>query len=134
MKILFVCRGNVGRSQMAEGLYHLLGNQDNNVSSVGTKLSGPEEPIINLDAENVIAIIKDEGADISTATRKQLTQAMVDSADQIYFLRDENDPFPDNLKNNPKVTIWEVQNPKGTDLETLRKIMNDIKSLIKTIV
>ena len=134
MKILFVCKGNVGRSQMAEGLYRLYGDKNNAVISAGTKLGGPEEPIINLDAENVLAVIKEEGGDISGATRKQLSQDMVDSGDRVYFLRDENDPFPDLLKNNPKVEIWEVQNPKNTDLETHRKIKDDIKARIQEII
>ena len=47
-KILFLCRGNVGRSQMAEALFRKQFGDKYEVISAGTKLSGPEEPISNL--------------------------------------------------------------------------------------
>ncbi len=135
MKILFVCRGNVGRSQMAEALYKIYGDKTNEVSSAGTKLSGPEEPIMNLPlAFNVVDVIKEEGLDISTAVRNQVTPDMADEADKIILVVDDADPIPEYLKNNAKVTQWNVPDPKGTSLERHREIKDQIKELIKSLV
>lgn len=48
MEILFVCKGNVGRSQIAEALFRKHAGKDLEILSAGTKLSGPEQPIREL--------------------------------------------------------------------------------------
>ena len=130
MKILFVCKGNVGRSQMAEALYKLLGNKNHEVFSAGITLSGPEESLKSIPADYVIKVIAEEGADISEAFRTQITPEMMDSADKIIVIVEESYIIPEYFKNNPKVKVWNVEDPKGTDLETHRKIKDQIKELI----
>ena len=134
MKILFVCRGNVGRSQIAEALYILYGNKENEVFSAGTKLSGPEDLIINLPGvSHVIEVMREEGSDISAVVRNQVTPEMADLADKIILVVDDNDPIPDYLQNNPKVIRWNVADPKGASLEETREIKNQIKELIMAL-
>ncbi len=135
MKILFVCRGNVGRSQMAEVLLRKLTDKFE-VSSAGTKLSGPEQSLQDLSpaTDVVITSMKEEGLDISANIRKQLTQEMATVADRIILTIDENDPVPDYLVNNPKVEIWNIPDPKGLDLEATSKIRDLIKVKVKDLV
>lgn len=131
MKILFVCKGNVGRSQMAEALYKIYGKGDHKVSSAGIKLSGPEQPLKELPLGfNVTDVIKEEGLDITEFVRKQLTPEMVKDADKVVLLLEEGDMLPDFLQNNPKIVRWSVPDPKGTDLENHRKVKDQIKALI----
>lgn len=131
MKILFVCRGNVGRSQMAEALFRKHDRKGYEVISAGTKLSGPEELLSNLPlAEYVLTVLKEDGADVSTVMRNQVTPEMAVSADKIVLVIDENDPVPDYLLNDPKVIRWTVSDPKGTDLARHREIRDKIEELI----
>ncbi|MFA6437070.1 MAG: low molecular weight phosphatase family protein [Candidatus Paceibacterota bacterium] len=136
MKILFVCRGNVGRSQIAEALFNKETNGEIEAISAGTKLSGPEQPIgkITADVKNVFEVMKEDGLDISKNIRKQLTKEMADSADKIIFTVDERDPIPDYLIGNPKVIKWHVIDPKGQSLEFTRKSRDQIKELIKDLI
>jgi protein-tyrosine-phosphatase len=131
MKILFVCRGNVGRSQFGEAMFkkYVQGNYE--VSSAGTKLSGPEQPISELPlAENVIDTMKEEGIDISGNYRTQLTEAMFDDADKVVLVMDDDDPIPDYVQNSSKVIHWDVPDPKGTDLQRHRDVRDIIKQKI----
>lgn len=131
MKIIFVCRGNVGRSQIAEGLFKKLVGNRHEVTSAGTKISGPEQPIGELGGvENVIEVMKEEGIDVSKNIRRQLTKEMVESSDIVILLVDDNDPLPDYVLNNIKVTKWHVNDPKGQTLEFTRHIREQINRLV----
>lgn len=132
MNILFVCRGNVARSQMAEVLFKKYIKGDYNVLSAGTKLSGPEQPISELGeiTNNMIASMKEEGIDVAGNIRNQLTPEMVAWADKIFVITDENDLIPEYLSDSPKVTHWELPDPKSTSLEFHREVRDKIKKLI----
>lgn len=131
MKILFICKGNIGRSQFAEGLFkkHITGDHD--VFSAGTTLSGPEEPLSQIPfIENVIETMREEGIDVSNNYRNQLSESIVNNADIVILMADSTDPIPQYLQNNKKVTIWNVDNPKGMDLEGHKRVKDEIKALI----
>ena len=131
MNILFLCRGNVGRSQMAEWLFKKEFGEKYKVTSAGTKLSGPEEPIGNLTPaiNEVIDVMKEEGIDVSNSIRKQVTEDMVNSADKVVAIL-EDEELPDYLINSPKLVRWHVIDPKGKDLDETRRIKDEIKELI----
>ena len=140
MKILFVCRGNVGRSQMAEAIFKLL-NDKHEVSSAGTKVISPttgESRHGQLlkdtrGAENVLAALKERGVEVGENVRTQLNPEMVKSADKIVVMA-EPETIPEYLAQSPKMTYWEVKDPKGTSLEEHRAIMNQIEELVKDFI
>lgn len=136
MKILFVCRGNVARSQMAEELLNKIAPGDFEVTSAGTKLSGPEQSIGELGPvmENVLAVMNEEGIDMSKNIRNQVTPEMADNADKIIMIIDDLDPVPDYLIDNAKVERWDVLDPKGQSLEFTRDVKNQIKNLVEGFV
>lgn len=131
MKILFLCRGNVGRSQMAEFLMRKNFGDTYEVISAGTKLSGPEEEIGNLmpAIQEVLDVMNEEGIDVSKAIRKQVTEEMVNSSDKVVVLL-EDEELPEYLVGSPKLVRWFVVDPKGKDLDETRKIKDEIKELI----
>lgn len=133
MKILFVCRGNVARSQMAEELLNKIASGVFEITSAGTKLSGPEQPIGELGPvlDNVLAVMNEEGIDMSKNIRNQVTPEMADDADKIIMIIDDRDPVPDYLMDNPKVIRWDVLDPKGQSLEFTRDVKNQIKNLVE---
>ncbi len=136
MKILFVCRGNVARSQMAEELLNKIAPGSFEVVSAGTKLSGPEQPIGELGPimDNVLAVMNEEGIDMSNNIRNQVTPEMADNADKIIMIIDDLDPVPDYLLNNAKIERWDVLDPKGQSLEFTRDVKNQIKDLVESFV
>lgn len=136
MKVLFICRGNVGRSQMAEALLKKQADDFFDVSSAGTKLSGPEQPIGELTPQinEVVDVMKEINIDVSNNLRKQVTEEMAKSADKIVLVVDDQDPIPEYLLNNPKVIKWHVLDPKGKDLEFTRNIRDQIFGLVKQFI
>ncbi len=137
MKILFVCRGNVARSQIAEVLLKNRGGNSFTVSSAGTKLSGPEQPLEELRPalNEVLGVMKEIGIDMSQNIRKQITEEMVLEADKIILVVDERDPIPDFLKNSHKIVVnWHVLDPKGKDLDFTRSVRNQISDLVDSFI
>lgn len=131
-KILFLCRGNVGRSQMAEALFKKQFGDAYEVISAGTKLSGPEEAIGNLTPaiNEVLEVMKEEGLDVSNSIRTQVTPELANYSDKIIAILEDTEELPEYLKDSPKVTRWTVTDPKGMDLDGTRKVKDEIKDLI----
>jgi len=120
---------------MAEALFRKMTNGKYEVYSAGTKLSGPEQKLKELSgAETLIACMKEEGIDVSENIRKQMTESMAADADKIILVVDETDPVPDYLLNNDKVTKWIILDPKGTDLDFHRKVRDQIKDNIRSLL
>ncbi|MFA6158321.1 MAG: hypothetical protein WC763_01720 [Candidatus Paceibacterota bacterium] len=134
MKTLFVCRGNVGRSQIAEALFRKR-FPEAEVSSAGIKISGPEQPIGELvpQIQEVLDVMNKEGIDVSGAVRKQLTEQMVKDADKVIVIIEDGEILPEYLSHSSKLIRWNVADPKGMNLELTRKVKDQIKSLIDSI-
>ena len=133
MKILFICKGNVGRSQIAEALFRKKFGDKHSVISAGTKISAPEQPIGELmpQIQEVLDVMNEEGIDVSKAIRKQLTETMVSEADVAIAIMVEEEVLPDYLLSYPKLMRWDIPDPKGKDLEFTRNVKNEIKEYIE---
>ena len=127
MKALFLCRGNVGRSTFALYLYRKYISQTG-AESAGTRLSGPSCPLTELPlAENVVTVMVEEGIDVSQHCRKLVTKDLLDEADVVVSMA-EPETVPDFVKEHHGFIAWEIDDPKGTDLETHRRIKDEIKT------
>jgi arsenate reductase len=74
--ILFVCVGNSGRSHMAEAYFNSMAGGKARAMSAGT------EPARSVDPQ-VIALMKEEGIDISGNHPRKLTLEMLEQADKV---------------------------------------------------
>ncbi|MEK6898456.1 MAG: low molecular weight phosphatase family protein [Nanoarchaeota archaeon] len=133
MKILFVCRGNVGRSQIAELLFNKLSKHE--ASSSGIKVNEKEGQKLKelSSAKLVIDSMKEEGADVSENIRKQLKPEMLNKFDKIIVMS-EPDVIPEYLFNRNNVEFWDIKDPKGMDKKEHDKIVRKIKSLVKDFI
>lgn len=131
MKILFICKGNVGRSQIAEAMCRKI-HPDWEIISAGTQLSGPEQPIGELmpGIIEVLAVMKEEGIDASEAIRNQLTEKMVNEVDKVVVIIENDVVLPDFLSSSPKLIRWNIPDVKGKDLKFTRAVKEQIKNLI----
>ncbi len=133
MKILFVCRGNVGRSQIAEVIFNKYSKHKS--SSAGTSILGNKsQKLRGLPlTKPVIEFMKKEGVDISERERKQLNQEMCNEFDKIIVMA-EPETIPDYLKKNKKMIYWDIKDPKGRSNEEYIKIINQLKNLIREFI
>jgi protein-tyrosine-phosphatase len=128
MNILFVCKANVGRSQMAESLFGMLSKH--NVMSAGTDVKkGDEGKGLH---DYVIGCLSEMRSDTSGSYRKQLTREIADWADRIYVMTDWKD-VPDYLDYS-KIKFWKVEDPKGKSYREHLETMREIKGLVEKLV
>jgi protein-tyrosine-phosphatase len=137
MKILFICAGNVARSQIAEAIFNNLSNGNHIAKSAGTKVvrenSNNEGQKLKDKDMNIVEVMKKIGIDISTSTRKQITQEMVQEADKVIVMN-PSDNVPEYVKQDSKTIFWEVPDPFNQNLEFAEGVRNQLQSLVHDFV
>ena len=133
MKVLFICRGNVGRSQMAAALFTKYSGIK--AFSAGTKIFEEEnQKIKDIPlAEPVIRFMKKEWIDVAENARIQLTPKMVQEFDKIIVMA-EPETIPEYLSNSSKMEFWDIEDPKGMNDEGYEKIISQIKSKLNQFI
>ena len=122
--VLFVCVHNAGRSQMAAGFMQSLGKDKVNVLSAGSMPKDQINPV-------AVEVMKEVGIDISNNQPKILTTEQVQESDVVITMGcgDACPIFP-----GKRYEDWQLEDPAGKDLETVRRIRDEIKSRIETLI
>ena len=122
--VLFVCVHNAGRSQMAAGFMQSLGKDKVNVLSAGSMPKDQINPV-------AVEVMKEVGIDISNNQPKILTTESVKESDVVITMGcgDACPIFP-----GKRYEDWPLEDPAGKDLETVRKIRDDIKSRVEALL
>ena len=130
MTLLFLCKGNRGRSQIAEALFNKL-HPNNPAISAGIEGHHEGESL----SSEVISVLSEEGIDVSNKRVKKLTEKMVDSSDKIIILCGKEDCNKVNalLKKNNKNEFWDVPDTEGKGANELRKTKQLLKKKIEEI-
>lgn len=123
-QVLFVCVHNAGRSQMAAGWLQELAGDRIDVLSAG---SAPKDSI------NPIAVeaMNEVGIDIANNTPKVLTDEAVEASDVVITMG-----CGDACKFYPgkRYEDWELQDPAGQGIETVRPIRDEIKKRVEALI
>jgi protein-tyrosine-phosphatase len=133
MKVLFVCKANVGRSQMASALFNKY-SKNNSSQSAGTDVNEKEGQKIgnNEKAKFVWEVMDKEGIDVRNNKRRQITELMTMDFDKIVMLTPPT--WPPFLTNNPKVIFWNIEDAKNADYNFHVKIREDIKKKVISLI
>jgi len=123
-EVLFVCVHNAGRSQMAAGLLKLRSRGRIHVRSAG---STPAEEI----NPNAIAALEELGIDMTEEFPKPLTDEFVRAADVVITMGC-GDACP--IYPGKKYEDWELDDPAGEDLETVRRIRDELDERVQTLI
>ena len=123
-RVLFVCVHNAGRSQMAAGFMQALSNGKVEVLSAG---SAPKDSI------NPIAVsaMAEIGIDISNNIPKVLTPESVQASDVVITMGcgDACPFYP-----GKRYEDWVLEDPAGKDIEKVRKIRDEIKNRVESLL
>jgi protein-tyrosine-phosphatase len=134
-EILFICRENIGRSQMAMAYYNNHDFKAGTASSAGFEVDVSGQRLGDrVEAQNVIEAMKEEGEafDISNSLRTQLRPEMLVNFDEVHVLS-EPSSIPDWFRQFPYY-FWEVEDPKGYDIMRTREVRDVIRKLIEEVV
>lgn len=144
-KILFVCKGNMFRSQMAEAIAaRIIGRE--NVMSAGTYTGASDEPegqvlkelskiydgeYLSYD-KDFLALMNEKGFHIENNKTKRVTESMIEWADIVVDMAEDPYDLP-LLKNNTKVIHWNIPNDTHRTKEDFDKEFELITNLIKSL-
>jgi len=127
-KILFICLGNVGRSQMAEALYNSL-SKSQDAWSAGLQPHTPTK--YGKPVKKIVDAMKELGIDISTAQVKTINEDIVNKSEKIIIITRKNE-CPDFLLNSGKNIFWDnINDPEEMSYEDTVRVRNDIEEKIK---
>jgi arsenate reductase len=123
-EVLFVCVQNAGRSQMAAGLMNYRAQGKVHVRSAG---SDPAEQI----NPAVVEALAELGIDMDEAFPKPLTDEVVRAADAVITMGC-GDACP--IYPGKRYLDWELEDPAGKDLVTVRAIRDDIDGRVQALL
>ena len=123
-EVLFVCVHNAGRSQMAAGLLKKAAGERVVVRSAG---SAPADEI----NPQVVIAMNELGVDLADEFPKPLADDAVRAADVVVTMGcgDACPVFP-----GKRYLDWELDDPSGQPLETVRRIRDEIDARVKALV
>jgi arsenate reductase (thioredoxin) len=123
-EVLFVCVHNAGRSQMAAGLLQRKAGDRIRVVSAGSEPADQLNPA-------VVEAMEEVGIDISAERPKKLEDGMVRESDVVITMGC-GDACP--IYPGKRYEDWELEDPAGKELETVRGIRDEIAGRIDTLV
>ena len=123
-EVLFVCVHNAGRSQMAAGLTHLRSEGRILVRSAGTDPADAINPV-------VVEAMAEIGIDLGDELPKPLGDEVVRVADVVVTMGC-GDACP--IYPGKRYEDWELDDPAGKDLESVRRIRDEIDARVTALV
>ena len=123
-EVLFVCVQNAGRSQMAAALLDHYAQGRVHVRSAGS------DPADQINQNGVIAM-RELGIDIGTEFPKPMTDEVVEAADAVVTMGC-GDACP--IYPGKRYEDWEVADPAGADLDSVREIRDDIAGRVRRLL
>ncbi len=118
--ILFVCRHNTGRSQMAEAYLRAFVGDALDVASAGTEAAEHPDP-------GVVAAMRDDGIDIAEARPKLIDPAVAARALRIITMGCD-------VQGVPRVDAdWALPDPKGASPARVREIRDLVKAKARAL-
>jgi arsenate reductase (thioredoxin) len=124
-RVMFVCKKNSARSQMAEGFANHLG-----VGSITVTSSGLEASQVRSEA---IATMKDAGIDISRQTSNALSEFNPEDFDVVISLCGCGVNLPPAWVNREVFADWQLDDP-AEQPEIFPRVRDEIRSRVVTLI
>lgn len=125
-KVMFVCKKNSRRSQMAEGFARTLGEGKIEVSSSGLEASHVDPISVNVMAEI--------GIDISNQKSKPLSEFNPQDYNVVISLCGCGVNLPSAWVTREIFEDWQLDDPEGHDIEKFRTVRDQVKERVEKLI
>lgn len=126
LRVLFACIGNSGRSIMAEAYARHYGGDAVVARSGGSRPLGHVLP-------TVVEAMREKGIDVSRHPSKGFDNAWISRhVDLVVTMGCGDDACPAFI--GKKMRDWELEDPKGKDLDTTRRIRDEIERRVLALL
>lgn len=122
-RLLFVCNGNAGRSQMAAAFATTVGEGRYVASSAGVN---PLQTVL----PDVEAAMQERGIELPEAFPKPITEDVMSAADVVVGLGVEEDQLPEARQ----TILWDIPPVVDKSLDEVREARDDIESRVTALV
>ncbi len=124
-RIMFVCKKNSRRSQMAEGFARTLGEGKYEVASSGLEASQVDP--------TTVQVMSEIGIDISNQTSKPLSDFNPEDYDAVISLCGCGVNLPTEWLLREVFQDWQLDDPEGQSIETYRRVRDEIKQRVEML-
>ena len=125
-RVMFVCKKNSCRSQMAEGFARKLGEGKINVTSSGLEASRVHP--------TAIEVMSEIGIDISNQTSKPLSDFQAEDYDAVISLCGCGVNLPQEWVLTEVFQDWQLDDPDGQPMETFHRVRDEIKERVEKLI
>ena len=125
-QVMFVCKKNSRRSQMAEGFARILGAGVIEVASSGLEASKVDPKAVEVMAEI--------GIDISNQTSKPLSDFNSDDYNAVISLCGCGVNLPEAWVLREIFQDWQLDDPEGEPIETFYRVRDEIKERVASLL
>jgi len=124
--VMFVCKKNSRRSQMAEGFARTLGNGKIEVTSSGLEASSVDP--------TTVQVMSEIGIDISDQASKPLSDFNPEDYDAVISLCGCGVNLPEEWVLREVFQDWQLDDPEGQTIDTFRRVRNEVKERVATLI
>jgi arsenate reductase (thioredoxin) len=125
-KVMFVCKRNSCRSQMAEGFARTIGDGKIAVTSSGLEASKVHP--------TAIQVMSESGIDITDQTSKPLSDFNAEDYDAVISLCGCGVNLPEAWVLRSVFEDWQLEDPDGKSIETFHRVRDEIKERVEKLV
>jgi arsenate reductase (thioredoxin) len=125
-RVMFVCKKNSRRSQMAEGFARTLGEGKIAVSSSGLEASQVDP--------TTVEVMSEIGIDISNQTSKPLSDFNPADYDAVISLCGCGVNLPESWVLREVFEDWQLDDPEGESIETFQRVRDEVKERVAKLV
>ncbi len=125
-KVMFVCKRNSCRSQMAEGFAKTLGKGKIEVTSSGLQ-SSRVHPV-------AIQVMEEIGINITDQTSDGLSEFDADNYDAVISLCGCGVNLPQEWILRDIFEDWQLDDPDGQPIETFHRVRDEIKERVEGLI
>ena len=125
-RVMFVCKKNSRRSQMAEGFARALGGGKIAVSSSGLEASQVDP--------TTVEVMSEVGIDISEQTSKPLSDFNPEDYDAVISLCGCGVNLPESWVLRDVFEDWQLDDPEGESIETFQRVRDEVKERVAKLV